>query len=540
MNSNKPRTKSHKTMEKIEIIPKTRNHGNLVRGKPTILAILDGWGIGLKDKTNAIWLAKTPAFDYLSKKYPFTQLGATGSDVGLENNQTSGSETGHMNIGAGRIAEQDSRVISESINSGAFFHNPAFLGAISHVRKNKSDLHLMGLLGNEDSPHMSPYHLEALLILAKKNGIKNVYIHFFTDGRDSYPKSAIDHIRDWKERIYDIGVGKIATLVGRFYAMDRAKNWKRLKVAYELLVKGKGRKFKNAEHAVRENYKNEITDEYIKPSVITGNGEPIASIKDNDAVIFYNLRSDRARQFSKLFVQEDSDETKLLLPRLKNLYFVAMTNFGPDLPVHTAYYGHPINGTLPVAFRDIRQFYIAETEKFAHVTYFLNGGYADPIAGEDRLMVPSPVIDSYAKKPEMSAEKITEQILKSIKAGKYDFITVNYANADMVGHTGNIKAAVKAVEAVDKCLAKLYKEINKRNGSLIITADHGNADCMWDKKAKLPMTFHTKNPVPFITCVNKLRGKRLKSGGILGNIAPTLCDAMNIDKLKEMKLKSLL
>jgi 2,3-bisphosphoglycerate-independent phosphoglycerate mutase len=510
------------------------------KNKSTILAILDGWGIGPRNKTNAIWLAKTPVFDALSKKYSFTTLAAHGNAVGLDSHQVSGSETGHMNIGAGRIVEQDSRKISESINSGTFFHNPAFLGAINHVKKNNSSLHLMGLLGNMNSPHINPYHLEVLLILAKKNGTKNVFIHFFTDGRDSYPESAIEHLKEWKKKLYDIGIGKIATLVGRFYAMDRAKNWKRLKIAYDLLVNGKGKKYKNSEDAIRDNYKKKITDEYIGPSVVLGNGKPMVRIKDNDAVIFYNLRSDRARQFTKLFVQEKSVETKLPLPRLKNLYFVAMTDFGPDLPVHTAFYSHSLNGTLPVALKDSRQLYIAESEKFAHVTYFLNGDYADAIAGEDRLTIPSPVIENYAKKPEMSAGKITNAVLKFLREGKYDFLAVNFANADMVGHTGDIKAAVKAVEAVDKCVAKVYKEIRKREGNLVITADHGNADCMWDEKARLPMTFHTKNPVPFITCSAKLRGKKLASGGVLGNIAPTVCDIMEIDKLKEMKLRSLL
>ena len=508
--------------------------------KPTILAILDGWGIGPADKTNAIWRAKTPAFDYLSKKYPFIQLGATGTDVGLDNHQTSGSETGHMNIGAGRVVEQDSRKISESINTGTFFHNSAFLGAVSHVKKNKSDLHLMGLLGNEYSPHMNPYHLEALLLLAKRHNIANTYIHFFTDGRDSYPDSAIEQLKEWKKRIYDIGVGRITTVVGRFYAMDRTKNWKRLKVAYDLLVNGKGKKFGNLEDAIRLSYKNGITDEYIKPSVKSENGKPLAKMKDGDALIFFNLRSDRARQFTKLFVLRESKETKLSLPRLKNLYFVAMTNFGPDLPVHTAFYSHSLNGTLPVAFQSLRQLYTAETEKFAHVTYFLNGGYADPIAGEDRLVIPSPIIESYARKPEMSAWKVTSAILESLKNNRYDFVAVNFANADMVGHTGNMKAAVRAVETVDKCVARLYKETSGQGGNLVITADHGNADCMWNKKARRPMTFHTKNPVPFIACAQNLRGKKLESGGVLGNIAPTLCDIMRINELKEMKLKSLL
>jgi len=503
--------------------------------KPTILAILDGWGIGPKDDTNAIWLARTPVFDYLLEKYPFTQLGATGNDVGLDNHQTSGSETGHMNIGAGRIVKQDSRKISESINAGTFFHNAAFLGAISHVKKNKSNLHLMGLLGNADSPHMNPYHLEALLLLAKKNNIKNVFIHFFTDGRDSYPKSAFSHLDDWEKRIKHIGVGKIASLVGRFYAMDRAKNWDRLKVAYDLLAGGKGKNFRCAKDAVIDAYDNALTDEYIKPSVII----PKAKIKNGDSVIFYNLRSDRARQFSKLFVLEESKETKLPKPRFKNLYFVAMTNFGPDLPVHTAFQDHPVNGTLPTALETYRQLYIAETEKFAHITYFLNGGYADAIDGEERLMIPSPVTDNYAKIPQMSAGKITQKILGFLQKNKYDFTAINFANADMVGHTGDMKATIKAVEIVDQCLGKIWKVLQKGNGNLIITADHGNADCMWDKYAKLPMTFHTKNPVPFIVASDIYKRKKLASGGVLGNISPTICDIMETEKLKEMKKKSL-
>ena len=508
--------------------------------KPTILAILDGWGIGQKDDTNAIWLAKTPVFDALTEMYPYTELGATGKDVGLDNRQTSGSETGHMNIGAGRIIEQDSRKISESINTGTFFHNAAFLGAISHAKKNKSNLHLAGLLGNEDSPHMNPYHLEALLLLAKRSNIKNVYIHFFTDGRDSYPKSALEHLDTWKKIFKKIGIGKIASLVGRFYAMDRAKNWDRLKIAYDLLVNGKGNKFESPADAVEFAYKKNLTDEYVEPSLIGGKEKKYTTIKDNDSVIFFNLRSDRARQFAKFFVLEKSQKIKLPNPRLKNLYFVAMTNFGPDLPVHTAFQDHPVNGTLPAALARLSQLYIAETEKFAHITYFLNGGYADPLDGEDRLMVPSPIIDSYAKIPKMSAEKITQKVLGLLKKGRYDFTAINFANADMVGHTGDMKATTEAVECVDKCLGKLWKVLQKHNGNLLITADHGNADCMWDSKANLPMTFHTKNPVPFIVASEAFKKKKLSSGGILGNISPTICDIIGIEKLREMSKKSLI
>ena len=513
----------------------------MIKNKPpTVLAILDGWGIGPSDNTNAIYLANTPAFDNLREKYPSTELGATGRDVGLDNHQTSGSETGHMNIGAGRIVEQDSRKISESINTGTFFHNPAFLGAIDHVKKNHSHLHLMGLLGNEDSPHMNPYHLEALLVLAKKNNIAEVKIHFFTDGRDSYPKSALTHIAHWEKKFKEIGIGKIVSLIGRFYAMDRAKNWDRLKTAYDLLVKRAGEHFKNPEQAIRAAYKKGLTDEYIEASVIDGERGEISHIKNNDAVIFFNLRSDRARQFTKLFVQPESREVDLPSPRLENLYFVAMTDFGPDLPVHTAFRGHPVNGTLPVALREKNQLYIAETEKFAHVTYFLNGGYPDAIAGEDRLMIPSPKVFGYDQRPEMSAREIATKIVGFIKNSKYDFVAANFANADMVGHTGKMKATIHAVEVVDECLGDIFREIERKEGNLILVADHGNADCMWDKKANLPMTFHTKNPVPFIACSGKLRGKKLGTGGVLADVAPTLCDIMGISKLLEMKAKSLI
>lgn len=508
--------------------------------KPTILAILDGWGIGPKNDTNAIWLAKTPVFSYLSEKYPSTEIGATGRDVGLDSRQTSGSETGHMNIGAGRVIEQDSRKISESINNGTFFHNPAFLGAISHVKKNKSNLHLIGLLGNEDSPHMNPYHLEALLLLAKNSNLKNVFIHFFSDGRDSYPKSALEHLADWENRLKQIGVGKIASLIGRFYAMDRAKNWDRLKIAYDLLVSGKGKKFNKAFDAVKYSYQKNLTDEYIHPSLIDGKGMKFATINNNDAVISFNLRSDRARQFAKLFVLENSKETILPKPRLKNLYFVAMTNFGPDLPVHTAFQDQPVNGTLPSALAHFSQLYIAETEKFAHITYFLNGGYADALDGEERLIIPSPVTDNYAKIPAMSADNITKKVIGFLKKGRYDFIAINFANADMVGHTGDMKATIRAIESVDKNLGRLYDELMSHGGNLLITADHGNADCMWDKKKNLPMTFHTKNPVPFIVASKKYEKNRLASDGVLANIAPTICDIMETDKLREMSKNSLL
>jgi len=502
---------------------------------------MDGWGIGSADNTNAIYLAKTPNYETLIEKYPFTKLKASGKYVGLDNNQISGSETGHMNIGAGRIVEQDSRFISESINSGQFFRNPVLVGAMKHVQKYKSKLHFIGLLGDEDSPHMSPYHVHALQVLAKDSGVKDYFFHFFTDGRDSYARSALDHIKNWEKQRSTIGAGKISTLIGRFYAMDRVKNWDRLKKAYALMVLGKGKRFNDPKKAIQYWYRKGMTDEYIEPSVIKDQDNSKAGlISDNDAVIFFNLRSDRARQLSKLFVLSQSSETKMPMPRLKNLYFVAMTDFGPDLPVHTAFSSSKQIGTIPVVFRHRRQLYISETEKFAHVTYFLNGGFADPIAGEDRVMISSPSVDNYAKVPEMSAIKITDYIIRDVKKGRHDFIVVNFANADMVGHSGDMHATIKAVEAVDKCIGKLIKLTELFNGYCFVTADHGNADCMWDTKTNMAMTFHTVNPVPFIIYNRNLKGKRLRAGGVLGNIAPTMCDVLNVEKTQEMNQNSLL
>ena len=514
------------------------------KNTPFLLAILDGWGVAPPSRANAITVAKTPFFDRLHDIYPSTTLGATGKNVGLEDNKMSGSEAGHMNIGAGRIVLQDSYFITKAIKEGSFFINPALAGAANHVKKNKSRLHLLGLMGDADSPHSDPEHFRALLKLARKHKIAEVYCHFFTDGRDSYPRSALEHLKHFRKIIAEEGVGKIATMSGRFYAMDRVKNWKRLTLAYDAMVFGRGEKAKSAEEAIESAYKEGLTDEYVLPTVIVKNGKPVAEIDNNDSAIFFNLRSDRARQFTKLFQANNEDaiirDDMPVIDKKKNLYFVAMTDFGPDLDIHTAFSSHVIDATLPMALNNLRQLYIAESEKFAHVTYFFNGGYADPVNGEERIMIKSPETDSYDEVPEMSAGAITEKVSEMLKKNAFDFITLNFANADMVGHTGNFGATVEAIEFLDKQLKILTSEILKKNGTIMITADHGNADDMIDFDTNQPNTFHTKNPVPFLLVGDNFKHKKLQDGGVLGNVAPTILEVLGMEKPVAMKRKSLL
>ena len=511
---------------------------------PTILIILDGWGVAPPSKSNAITLAKKPTLDRLYELYPSTTLGATGEDVGLEKNKRSGSESGHLNIGAGRIVKQDSAYISESITDSSFFKNEALLGAITHALKLKSQLHLMGLMGNTDSPHSDPEHFRAILKLAKQKGIERVFCHLITDGRDSYPKSALENLANFRRIMSEENIGKIATLGGRFYGMDRAKNWDRLTKAYDAMVFAKGEIAQSAEAATQSAYQKNLTDEYILPTVIYEDNHPVATIEPCDVAIFFNLRSDRARQFTKLFAAINKEriltDNMPIMDKIPDLYFTALTSFGPDLNIYTAFPEHTIVDTLPFVLKSIRQLYMAESEKFAHVTYFFNGGHDQPVGSEDRLMVKSPPVSSYADVPEMSAREITQNVVEYIRNQKYDFIAVNYANADMVGHTGNLNATVKAVEFLDEQIKTVVSEMLKLDGNIIITADHGNAEDMFDFEINQPNTFHTKNPVPLIVVSNSLKNKKLKNGGILGNIAPTILDIMQIEKPMLMDKESLL
>ncbi len=504
------------------------------KNNPYVAVILDGFGIAPKYEGNAVALAKKPNYEKLKEKYLYTELGATGEDVGLAANETSGSEVGHSNIGAGRVVEQESKIISQKIKDGTFFKNPVLEKAMDNVIKINSNLHLMGLISNDDSPHSKIDHFLAILKMAKMKGVSKVFIHFFTDGRDSKPRSAEYHFKKWQSQMDKIGIGKIATIGGRFYGMDRVKNWDRLEKAYNAMVKSEGEKANSVQEAVSKAYKKGLTDEYILPTVIYEKGKPVAKIADNDSVIFFNLRSDRARQLTKLFVLEESRETELPQPRIKNLFFVTLTDFGPNINSQNVFAAEKIYQSLPSALSGLKQLYISETEKFAHVTFFLNGGFADSIAGEKRIMIPSPDIDSYAKTPKMSAKPITDTIIKYLQEEAYDFILVNYPNPDMLGHTGDIKAAIQGIEFVDKCLGKIWGEVQKREGGLFVFADHGNADEMLDRKTGEKLTFHTKSPVPFIAACDKLKGKKITSGGKLGNIAPSILKTMEVEKEKKM------
>ncbi len=516
---------------------------------PLLLLILDGWGIAKPNKGNAITLAKTPTMDGLAKKYPATRLCAHGPCVGLRPGQDGNSEAGHMNIGAGRVVEQEAVEISRSISNGSFFKNSALVEAIRHAEKNNSNLHLMGMLSNGMSAHSDPDHLLALLTLAAKNKINKVFLHLFTDGRDS-PKYAASELIDRVKKSFQNGE-QIATVMGRFYAMDRKKKWERTRQAYDALVLGEGKKAESAQAAITESYNREESDEFITPYIITAKGKPLPRIDNNDSVIFFNLRSDRARQLAKVFVQknfnEDNPGSFKRKKVLKKLFFVAMTDFGPDLDsIITAFPSPDLKGTLPMLLGDLRQLYLAETEKYAHVTYFFNGGYADKVDAEDYLMVVSPDVKSYDETPTMRSGKLIDIVIRNLAAGrdgapKYDVTVLNLAAPDMIGHTGNLQAGISCCRGVDMEVKKVVRAYLRRRGTVLITADHGNIEEMINLKTGEIDTEHSTNPVPFIVVNDVLKHKiKLKNNGVLGDIALTILDLLGKEKAKEMTGKSLI
>ncbi|MBU0707201.1 2,3-bisphosphoglycerate-independent phosphoglycerate mutase [Patescibacteria group bacterium] len=511
----------------------------LAKNKPVVLVIMDGWGVAPPHRGNAIQLGKTPVYDKLLDVFPNTMLNASSRSVGLPVGQVGNSEAGHMNIGAGRTVQQDSVTISKSITDGTFFKNPAFHEAIGHVKRNDSTLHLMGLLSGEQSAHSDPDHLLALLTMADEAKVEKIVIHLFTDGRDSPQYSSIGFLKDLNQSLKRFPCVKIASIQGRFYAMDRKKVWDRTESAYDVIVSGRGIKNESPEKAIVTAYNRGESDEFISPTVITNKGKPVCVISENDSIIYFNLRSDRTRQLTKAFVQPDFDGFKRSkIP--KGLRFIAMTDFGPDLPgILTAYPSVDLKGTLPMALKDHKQLYISESEKYAHITYFLNGGYADPVAGEDRILIPSPSVKSYDMKPAMSANQITQVIVNNINSQVYDFYCVNFANADMVGHTGNLNAAISAVEVVDECVGKITKSVLAKKGAVFITADHGNADEMINIKTGEVHTNHTSNPVPFIAVSDKYKNTKIKKSGAINDITPTILAYYKIKNLKEMSNKSL-
>ncbi len=505
--------------------------------KPVMLMILDGFGISDNVDGNAVIAASKPNYDSIIKKYPSAKLRASGLDVGLPEGQMGNSEVGHLNIGAGRIIYQELTRITKEIKEGNFFKNPAFTEAIDKAINTNSSIHLLGLL-SDGGVHSHIDHLKALLKLAKDKGAKKVYVHAFLDGRDVQPGSALQYIEELEEYMKEIGLGKIATVSGRYYAMDRDKRWERVELAYNAMVLSKGEENSSAIGAVKNAFHDNKTDEFVLPTVIKDNGKAVASISDNDSVIFFNFRPDRAREITRAINDREflGFERKTL-----NLNYVCMTQYDITMKdVQVAYTSESYNNTLGqyVSNMGKNQLRIAETEKYAHVTFFFNGGVEAPNANEDRALIPSPKVATYDLQPEMSAYLVTEELLKRLDSGIYDMIILNYANPDMVGHTGVFEAAKKAIETVDECLGKIVNSVLAKDGTVFITADHGNAEQMIDFSSGSPMTAHTTNLVPFTYVSN--HGKGLKDTGILADIAPTMLSAMGLSAPKEMTGKSLI
>jgi 2,3-bisphosphoglycerate-independent phosphoglycerate mutase len=529
-------------IEKSNIDQKSSN-----KPKPVVLVVLDGWGIAQPFSGNAISLANTPAVNGLIMKYPSTTLRASGEAVGLPWGEAGNSEVGHLNLGLGRIVYQDLPRINRAISDNSFNKNPALISAFEHAKEHKSKIHLMGLVSN-GGVHSSIEHLYALLSIAKDREVEQVFIHVFLDGRDTQYNSGVTFIRDLQRNCASYGVGKIATISGRFYAMDRDNHWERIEKTYFAMTEGKGNQTEDPAAGIEESYAKKIYDEEFVPTVITENNSPVARVQDGDSMIFFNYRPDRAREITKAFVLPGL--SKFNRPHyLKNLYFACFTEYEKKLPVEIAFpletYKNSLGDVL--AHAGMRQYRIAETEKYAHVTYFFNGGKEEKSAGEEHELVPSPRVDNYKDKPEMSASEVTEKLLKAIEDNVYNFILVNYANADMVGHTGEIKSAIKAVEAVDGCLSKVVKAVLKKGGVLLITADHGNAEIMFNLQTGVVDKEHTTNPVPFILVGEQYEGRAFKGRdsygsdlslvqpqGILSDIAPTILSILGLPQPPEM------
>jgi len=486
--------------------------------KPIVLIILDGWGVAPPSEGNGVSLAKTPNFDKYVASYPAMTLLASGEAVGLSWGEIGNSEVGHLNLGVGKIFYQNLPRIDRSIENGEFFDIQAFNDAIEHARKNNSRLHLMGLM-SEGKVHAMSTHCFALLELAKKKKLKDVFVHAFLDGRDSAFNGGQGFISDLENKIKEIGVGKIASLHGRLYAMDRDNRWERVQKCYDVLTLGRSEEyFEEPLQAIEKSYANKVYDEEFVPVVIGKENEPVAVIKDNDAVIFFNYRADRARELTSAFVADNFDKINRS-QKINNLFFVTMTEYQDGLPVHIAFPKEVIKTSLPkiVSEKGLRQLHIAETEKYAHVTFFFSGGEEDPCEGEERIVIPSPKVPSYADQPEMSAKKLTEALTKEILKDKFDFIVVNYANPDMVGHTGQVKATVEAIEFADKCLGEVVTLVLSKGGKALVVADHGNAEELVNLQTGEIDKEHSTNPVPCIIIGKEYEGKTTNDVQIIGN-----------------------
>ena len=507
--------------------------------KPTVLMILDGYGLNDRHDGNAVYEAKTPVMDGLMKDYPFVKGNASGLAVGLPDGQMGNSEVGHMNMGAGRIVYQELTRITKEIQDGDFFKNEALLTAMKNAKDNDSAIHFMGLL-SDGGVHSHNTHLYGLLEMAKREGLKKVYVHCFLDGRDTPPASGKEFVEQLETKMKEIGVGEIGVISGRYYAMDRDNRWDRVELAYKALTQGEGVKGTDAAAAVQASYDDDKTDEFVLPTVIEKDGKPVATISDKDSVVFFNFRPDRAREITRAFCDDDfkgfSREKKL------DVTFVCFTDYDETIGNKlVAFVKQEIKNTFGeyLAAHNMTQARIAETEKYAHVTFFFNGGVEEPNKGEDRILVKSPKVATYDLKPEMSAYEVCDKLVDAIKSDKYDVIIINFANPDMVGHTGVEAAAIKAVETVDACVGKAVEAIKEVDGQLFICADHGNAEQLVNYETGEPWTAHTTNPVPFIL-VNADPKYTLRENGCLADIVPTLIQLMGMEQPKEMTGESLL
>lgn len=504
--------------------------------RPVMLMILDGWGKGEDYPGNAIKLANTPNFDRLIKEYPNSSLEASGIAVGLPEGQMGNSEVGHLNIGAGRVVYQELPRITNAIESGEFFIKEEFLAAIENAKINNSKIHLVGLV-SDGGVHSHIKHLYGLLDLMKRNNQENVYVHAILDGRDVAPSIGKKHIAELMEEMDKIGVGKIATVAGRYYSMDRDKRWERTKLAYDAMALGQGKMSMNPLLAIEKSYEEGITDEFMIPTVIMENQYPVATVENGDTIIFFNFRPDRARQITRAFVDQNFEGFER--EKKVSTFYVTMTEYDKTISnVTVAYRSEPLINTLSqfVSTKGLHQLKMAETEKYAHVTFFFNGGIEEPYINEDRVLISSPKVATYDLQPEMSANEVKDELIKRIHMDKYDLIVINFANPDMVGHTGIVPAVIKAIETVDGCLGEVIEAFEKKDGIALITADHGNAEQLLNKEGN-PITAHTTNKVPLILYGKKDVG--LKDGK-LADLAPTLLDLMGLERPEEMTGESLL
>jgi 2,3-bisphosphoglycerate-independent phosphoglycerate mutase len=524
-----------------------------LRSKPLVLVILDGWGYRAEAQANAIALARKPTYDRLLREYPNTLIHTSGKYVGLPDGQMGNSEVGHLNIGAGRIVHMDSTRIELMIRNGEFFSHPVLIAAMKNARNGDRRLHLFGLV-SDGGVHSYQTHLYALLKMAKQQGVDRVFVHAFMDGRDTLPTHGAGYIEQLQQKMREYNTGKIASINGRYYAMDRDRRWERIAKAYNAMVNGNGEggKSVDAVQGVKTSYNNGVTDEFIVPFVCVDNrGEPLATIRDDDSSICFNFRADRARQITRALARESglnekggrdlpgADDLDAAIPRgqaPKNLHYVCMTRYDKNFSLPVVIPPESLNNILAnvMAQANMRNLRVAETEKYAHVTYFFNGGIEQPFPGEDRVLVASPKVATYDLKPEMSAEGIADAVIKAVNDSAFDVIIVNFANADMVGHSGKIEPTVKAVEVVDACLGLIEPAVRAKGGAMLITADHGNAEMMIDPATGGPHTAHTTNPVPFIVIAEDSKQFTLKPNGSLRDISPTILGMLRLDEPKEM------